>query len=355
MLKDRIFSAQRCLERIGADIIIFFGLSSIRYLSGFTGSSGVLVLGPSESWFLTDSRYTTQASLETSGCNVVEYRSQLEGICSLIKDISVHKIAFDAEHTTVALFNELSKALPYAELIPVGKELENLRAVKSVEEIDILATCAGLASDALLEVMDRIRPGAKEQEISLALEFAMKTSGAEEKAFDFIVASGPRGALPHGKASDKVIASGELVTIDFGAVYKGYYSDETVTVAVKAVDGRQQEIYSVVKEAHDRALAAVKPGVTFKSLDGIARNYIAEAGYGDYFGHGLGHGVGLEVHEAPTVSFRSDAVVAEGMVFTIEPGIYIPEWGGVRIEDTVVVTADGCRVITKVPKALHIL
>lgn len=183
----------------------------------------------------------------------------------------------------------------------------------------------------------------------------MKNAGAEEKAFDFIVASGTRGALPHGKASDKIIAAGELVTIDFGAVYKGYFSDETVTFAVGRTDPRQEQIYSIVKDAHDLAMAAVKPGITFKALDALARDYITEAGFGSNFGHGLGHGVGLEVHESPTVSFRNDGVVEEGMVFTIEPGIYIPGWGGVRIEDTVAVTVDGCDVLTKVPKVLQVV
>ena len=161
--------------------------------------------------------------------------------------------------------------------------------------------------------------------------------------------------MPHGKASEKVIQAGELVTIDFGAVYGGYHSDETVTVAIGSPDSRQKEIYFVVKDAHDKALEAVKPGVGLRELDGIARGFIEEKGYANYFGHGLGHGVGLEVHEKPTVSFRSEQIAEAGMVFTIEPGIYIPDWGGVRIEDTVVVTQDGCRTITKVPKELMVL
>ena len=177
----------------------------------------------------------------------------------------------------------------------------------------------------------------------------------EDKAFDFIVASGVRGALPHGRASEKLIGCGELVTIDFGAVCNGYYSDETVTLAVGKPDDRQKEIYSIVRDAHDMALASVMPGITFKELDAKARSFIERKGYGCYFGHGLGHGIGLEVHEQPTVSFRSDGVVEEGMVFTVEPGIYIPGWGGVRIEDSVCVTADGYRCLTKVPKEMMII
>jgi Xaa-Pro aminopeptidase len=194
-----------------------------------------------------------------------------------------------------------------------------------------------------------------EAELALQLEFEMRRRGAEGRAFDFIVASGVRGAMPHGRASDKLMQAGELVTIDFGAVLDGYHSDETVTVAVGAISERQHKVYDTVLEAHDRAIAAVRPGITCKELDSIARSYIAEQGFGDYFGHGLGHGVGLEIHEKPVLSPRSDVVVEEGMVFTIEPGIYIPGFGGVRIEDTVVVTADGCRLLTTVPKRLQVL
>jgi Xaa-Pro aminopeptidase len=245
--------------------------------------------------------------------------------------------------------------LPDVELQPLGAALDDLRVIKSMDELQLLARCSEIASEALLGVLASIKPGAREREVALALEFAMRRTGADDKSFDFIVASGPRGALPHGKAGDKVIQAGELVTIDFGAVYAGYHSDETVTVAVGTPDSRQMEIYTTVKDAHDKAMEAVRPGIGLKELDGVARQFIEERGYGAYFGHGLGHGVGLEVHEKPTVSFRSDQTAEEGMVFTIEPGIYIPGWGGVRIEDTVVVTMDGCRPLSKVPKQLMIL
>lgn len=355
MLNNRISSARRYLDRFGVKAIIFLGLPNLRYLTGFTGSDGVLVLGKDKGWFLTDSRYTTQASLEVTGAGVIEYRIKTEGIAALLNGEKVKRVGFEAEQTTVSILNTLSDALPGVELLPIGTELDDLRIIKSVDEMHLLAGCAEIASQSLLGVLDTIRPGLQEREIALALEFAMKKAGAQEKSFDFIVASGTRGALPHGKASEKVIQTGELVTIDFGAVYGGYHSDETVTVAIGPPDNRQKEIYSVVKDAHDKALEAVKPGVSLRELDGIARGFIEEKGYANYFGHGLGHGVGLEVHEKPTVSFRSEQIAEAGMVFTIEPGIYIPDWGGVRIEDTVVVTKDGCRTITKVPKELMVL
>ncbi|MGD0843488.1 MAG: Xaa-Pro peptidase family protein [Geobacteraceae bacterium] len=355
MLNNRISSARRYLERFGVEAIIFLGLPNIRYLTGFTGSDGALVLAKDKGWFLTDSRYTTQASLEVTGYGVVEYRIKTEGIAALLNAEKVKKIGFEAEQTTVSFLRAVTEALPEVEWLPVGIELDDLRIIKSADELQLLAESAAIASQALIGVLDSIRAGVPERDIALALEFAMKRAGADEKSFDFIVASGPRGALPHGKASDKLIQAGELVTIDFGAVYRGYHSDETVTVAVGVPDSRQKEIYSIVKDAHDKALEAVKPGISLRELDDIARGFIDGKGFANFFGHGLGHGVGLEVHEKPTVSFRSEQVAAEGMVFTIEPGIYIPDWGGVRIEDTVVVTQDGCRTLTKVPKQLMVL
>jgi len=355
MLNNRVSSAREYLERFGVEVIVFLGLPNIRYLAGFTGSDGALVLGKEKVWFLSDSRYTTQASQEVAEAGVTEYRIKIDGIAALLSAESVKRVGFEAEQTTVAFLQTLAGALPDVELVPIGAELDDLRIHKDAEELSALAGSAEIASQALLGILDLIRPGVPEREVALALEFAMKRGGAQEKSFDFIVASGPRGAMPHGKASDKTIQAGELVTLDFGAVYRGYHSDETVTVAVGTPDSRQKEIYSIVKDAHDKALEAVRPGISLKELDAIARRYIEAKGYGNYFGHGLGHGVGLEVHEKPTVSFRSEQIAGEGMVFTIEPGIYIPDWGGVRIEDTVVVTHDGYRLLTKVPKELMVL
>jgi Xaa-Pro aminopeptidase len=207
----------------------------------------------------------------------------------------------------------------------------------------------------LTSVLSDIKPGIKEVDIALALELEMRRRGAEGKAFDFIVASGERGAMPHGRASEKIIQSGDLITIDFGALKDGYHSDETVTVACGKPEKRAREIHAIVRTAHDLAINAVRPGISCKDLDEVARSYIRDNGYGDYFGHGLGHGIGLEIHEMPTLSPRSTAVLEEGMVITIEPGIYIPGFGGVRIEDTVVVTVDGCDVITSADKQLLVL
>jgi Xaa-Pro aminopeptidase len=271
-----------------------------------------------------------------------------------MKEKEVKRVGFEAENMTVAFYRTLSEQLPDVELVPIGLELDNLRIKKDEAEIQLLNKAAEIASKSLLSILDALQPDMNERDFALDLEFAMLKAGADDKAFDFIVASGERGALPHGKASRKTISSGELVTIDFGAVYQGYNSDETVTVAIGVPDKKQREIYQIVKDAHDLALESVRPGITYKELDAKARDYIEGKGYGKYFGHGLGHGVGLDMHEKPVISYRSEGLVEEGMVFTIEPGIYLPGWGGVRIEDTVCVTSDGCSVLTRIPKDLMV-
>jgi Xaa-Pro aminopeptidase len=355
VLINRVAAAREYLESLNLDAFLFTNLSNIRYITGFTGSEGVLVLTREDGWFLTDSRYTTQATAEVSGFRIVDFREKIREVSSALTDCGARRAGFESTDISFALYQSLSAAVPSVELVPVGAEIDLLRIRKDAQELEILASVAEMASSVVLEFLNKITPGVTEKEVALAIEYAMKAAGADDKAFDFIVASGKRGALPHGKATDKKIATGELLTIDFGAVRGGYHSDETITVAIGHADDRQREIYGIVKSAHDLALEAVKPGVTLRELDGKARSYIDEKGFGKYFGHGLGHGVGIDIHEKPVVSFRSEGVVEEGMVFTIEPGIYIPEWGGVRIEDTVCVTGDGCRVLTTVPKELMTL
>jgi Xaa-Pro aminopeptidase len=232
----------------------------------------------------------------------------------------------------------------------LSDELRSLRGRKDKDELRVMEAAARIAEEAFREILPQVRPGAVERDLALELEFAMRRRGAEDKAFPFIVASGERGALPHGAASERRLRAGELVTLDFGACLHGYQSDETVTLAVGEVPSRLRRIYDVVFEAQQRALALVGPGVPLVQIDRAAREFIAEQGFGDFFGHGLGHGVGLEVHEYPVVSSRSEDTAEEGMVFTVEPGIYIPDLGGVRLEDTIQVTTAGYRRLTHWPK-----
>lgn len=352
---NRVTAVRRHLETAGADAVLVTDINNIRYFSGFTGSSALLVVGKADGWFLTDSRYTQQARQEVSGFQIVEYSRMLEGLAGCVNAQGFRRLAFEAGHVTVELYKSLARNLPDCELVPLETGLDTVRAVKDEPELPALRRVAALVSDAFSSILGRIRPGVPEREVAMELEFAMRRAGVENNAFDFIVASGVRGALPHGKASDKEIMNGELVTVDFGGILDGYNSDETVTFAVGEPDSRQREIHGIVKAAHDLAIDAARPGMPCRELDAVARDYIKSKGYGEFFGHGLGHGVGLEVHEKPVISPRAEGVLEEGMVFTVEPGIYIPGWGGVRIEDTVCLHRHGCELLTRVPKELIVV
>ena len=352
MLKNRRKRLEPFFEDNALEAILFTELKNIRYLCGFSGSDGALLLTREGAWFLCDSRYTTQAAGEVCDAEIVVYPAKFESICSLIRDKDIRRLGFEASHTLVTDFRQMTERLTGSDLVGIGASLDAIRSCKDQAEIVLLTEIAQLASAALQAVLPMIKPGVRETDVALELEIEMRRRGADARAFDFIVASGERGALPHGRASDKLIRSGEMVTIDFGAARNGYHSDETVTISVGTPDDRSREIHAVVKEAHDRAIAAVRPGISCRDLDAVARDYIRQCGFEEYFGHGLGHGVGLDIHEKPVVSPRSEAVVEEGMVFTIEPGIYIPGFGGVRIEDTLVVTSDGCTILTAASKEL---
>lgn len=356
MLKDRARKIGEVLQGGGLDAVVLFHLSNIRYLCGFTGTDGVLAATADQDCFLTDSRYTTQARGQVAAGEIREYSLKIDGVVEWLRERGVRRIGFEAETVSFALARRLrEKGEAEWEWVPVEKPLQALRGGKDEEEISALLEATRLNAEAFAEILPRIRPGVRERDIALALEFALKRLGGEEKAFDFIVAGGERGAMPHGVASDRELRAGELITVDFGTRYLGYHSDETVTVALGEIPPRMREIYDIVLEAHDLAIAAVRPGVPLKEIDAVARRHITEKGYGQFFGHGLGHGVGLEVHEFPTVSTRSEETACEGMVFTIEPGIYLPGLGGVRIEDMVQVTADGCRTLTRIPKEFRVL
>lgn len=347
---QRISKLNRLLATRQLDALVLFGPENLRYFCGFTGSSGVLIVDRQASRFLTDSRYATQALQQVAAGHVGEYKQQVEAVSKALVDSGAEKIGFEASlaYGQVETLREKSPAA--WQWVALQQELQELRLHKSRAEIAAIETATRFNAEAFNAILPLIRPGVSERELALELEFALKRLGAEEKAFDFIVASGERGALPHGVASDRLLQLDELVTFDFGCRVDGYHSDETVTLALGRPADRLREVYDLVLAAHDRALAAVAPGMPLAELDRLARELIEDAGFGEYFGHGLGHGVGLQVHEAPVVSPRSSAVAEEGMVFTIEPGVYLPDIGGVRIEDMVLVTARGHHVLTSLPK-----
>ncbi|WP_303722646.1 Xaa-Pro peptidase family protein, partial [Malonomonas rubra] len=344
MVKGRGLAARNIIEEQGLDALLFTDMANIRYLCGFTGSEALLLVTLSDAYFLTDSRYTTQAEAET-GMPVRTFKVKHDGIVTLLRDLNCSRVGFEAAKVSYALHQELKSATTDISWVPVTTT-DRIRQRKDEDELSCICRAADYNAAALQSIRQLLIPGARECDIALELEVALRKLGGEDKAFDFIVASGERGALPHGVASTRRLAAGELITIDFGTRCNGYYSDETVTLAIGSVADDLRRLHDVVLEAHDRAIAAVKPGERLADIDAVAREYIAAQGFGDYFGHGLGHGVGLEVHEWPRVSPQSKAVAEVGMVFTIEPGIYLPGKGGVRIEDIVAVTASGCRVLT---------
>jgi Xaa-Pro aminopeptidase len=353
MAQERISRVKRILRDDNVDGILITNLENVHYLSGFTGSDAALVMTETKGYFLTDSRYTTQAGEEVSGFEVIEYKKKIEGLSTLMKDLGLKGIGFESHDLTYQAHKELAEKVSDGELIPIDERVRNMRAAKDDEEVGRIKRAIDIASKSLRENVWRIMPGTQEREIALELEFSMRRNGADNIAFDTIVASGGRSALPHGKPSEKRVNKGDFVIIDFGARYQGYYSDETCTFFCGRPNRRQKEVYQIVKEAHDKAIGSIRPGMKAMEVDAIARNWIKDAGYGDYFGHGTGHGVGLAVHENPVIGPESEVVVREGMVFTIEPGIYVPGWGGVRIEDMILVTGNGCEVLTGLSKEIE--
>lgn len=338
------------------DAFLVSNLSNIRYLTGFTGSTALLLLTKESSNLILDFRYLTQAQEETHGVEIYRQKeSQIKAVADLLGKRSKAKVAFEGEVVIYDFYRQLQEALPKRELSFVKGWVEQLRMIKNTEEVKLIATSARIAIGALREILPKVKVGVREDLVAAELEYSMKKNGAERAAFDTIVASGFRASMPHARASRKVISGRELVKIDFGAFARGYNSDITRTFAMGTPTSKQKTLYQIVKKAQEAALAAVKPGVNTSDIDKTARDVITKEGYGKTFGHNTGHGVGLDIHESPRLSPQNGTIVQEGMVFTVEPGIYLPEWGGIRIEDTVVVTARGCEILTPYDKELKVL
>ncbi len=335
--------------------LILFDLHNIRYFTGFTGSDGALVVREQSATLLVDGRYLTQARKEVQVADLFLFQDKVDGLESVLDLKAGETVGFEASAVSYAFFLRLSDRLREERLKPLSEELNSIRAVKDAEEISCMRRAAELAGRVLEAVASKIRPGVPERDVALEIDFGSARAGAERMAFETIVASGANAALPHAKPGLKNLEQGDLIVIDYGVVVDGYCSDETCTFCLGYADEKKREAYAAVKEAHDRALEAVRAGVTCSSIDRVARSVLERYGLDALFSHGAGHGVGLEVHEAPRVSAKSDAVLTEGMVITIEPGVYIPGQWGIRIEDTVLVRDAGCEVLTKMPKDLIIL
>lgn len=336
-----------------ADALIVHNRYNIRYISGYTNDTAVLYISPNRKVLLTDFRYIFQAKEEAAGFEAEDITDAgyIKAISALAKLDGAKSIAFEDDELSYKTYMAYEKGID-AKLVPVGSILATLRRIKTEEEIEYLAKAESIGDTAFSEILKFIRPGITELEIAARLEYIMKTEGADNISFDSIVASGINSSMPHAMPSSKPVAEGDFLTMDFGCKYKGYCSDMTRTIVVGHANDRQRNIYDTVLKAQLAVLDEIKSGVTGKAMDKIARDIIYNAGYEGCFGHGLGHSVGLYIHEDPRCSMAAEDVLEENMIMTVEPGIYVEGFGGVRIEDMVVIGRESCRNLAFSPKEL---
>ncbi len=342
------------LSFTGIDALLVTRLVNVRYLTGFTGSNGQVLVTPGGGTFFTDSRYEEQSRREVPDLRRVITRTLPPALMEACRQEGVSRLGFETAGVSFKTHEELA-ALQGPELIPMGEVVEVLRWPKDEDEIALVERAQELTDDAFDRLLTKLTEGVTERQASLDLEVAMREAGAERIAFDSIVAFGESAAEPHHRPTDRRLARGDMVKLDFGCVVDGYHSDMTRTVAFGEPDPRVREIHEVVRSAQAAGIEAVGPGVTGDAADRAARAVIEQAGYGDRFGHSLGHGVGLEIHEGPGLRAGSKDVLPTGAVVTVEPGVYLPGLGGVRIEDMVVVTEDGCRALPRSSRELQVL
>ena len=356
MFERRLHEVRKHLETSRLDALFVSHLPHVRYLTGFTGSNGLCIITRRRQFFLTDNRYRDQAKDEVSDYAILVARdSPLEAARkrSLLK--GQKRVGFESQYVSHATFNSFKRLFVGSVFVPTQSIVERIASIKDDSEIELLKKAAAITDKAFRKVLQILKPGIAEREVAAEISYWHRRFGADGDGFEAIVASGVRGALPHGRASEKKIRKGELVTLDFGCRFAGYHSDLTRTVAVGRPNNRAKKIYSIVLDAQCKAIDAARSGITARFLDGVARRHIRVAGYGKYFSHSLGHGLGIEIHEPLRLSAKSKDILSAGNVVTIEPGIYIPGFGGVRIEDDVVIRENGCEVLTHAPKELVIL
>jgi Xaa-Pro aminopeptidase len=341
---------QAVVASLGADAALITSLVNVRYLTGLASSNAAFLIPADRPGVLaTDARYALAAVRDCPDLELAVNRLVAPALAGLAADRGLARLAFEAHEVTVEGHAALVAATPGATFIPLGRAVEELRVVKDEDEIALLAQACAITSAAFNDVLPHIGPGLTERDLAAALERAMSDRGAERPAFDTIVASGPNGSIPHHVPTSRALSRGDLVTVDFGARYGGYHADMTRTVAVGEPAAWQREIYALVAAAQWAGVEAATPGADVADVDGAARDLIEEAGHGEHFTHGLGHGVGLEIHEAPIMGYDKTGRLADRVPITVEPGIYLPGQGGVRIEDTLVVRAGAG---TAVPREL---
>ena len=343
------------LAKSGINGILITDLNNVRYLSGFTGSSGFIIVTKRHALLISDFRYEEQIKSEVKGCTVIIEHSERAGeIKEICKKYGIKTLGFEDHNVTYGFHRKLLKTK--IKLKPLNNIVESLRVVKSTEEISFIKRSVKRAESAFRKLQPHIKAGNTERKIALKMEELLKGEGCKILPFGVIVATGPMSALPHAQPSNRRLKKGDLIVIDWGGECNGYFSDRTRTVVLKDRNiTKQKELYFHVLEAQKKAIKSVRAGIRAAEIDAAARDYINQKGYGDFFGHGTGHGVGLAVHEKPVVSWRSRQIIKEDMVFTVEPGIYIPGFGGVRIEDMVAAGKKGAEVLTSLPKKLKII
>lgn len=353
---NRIHKLKQLREENKLDAILITSQENCFYFSQFTGTAGTLVVAESAAYFITDFRYMDQAKEQTEGFEIIEIsNNKNKNVVKLLNDNKIKRIGFEDGDVRCKQYQELKDQDSEIEYSPLSDDINQCRQIKDDKEVETIKEAIRITEEAFTKSVTYIEPGMKEMDVAAELEYSLRKSGGEGPSFDFIVASGKRGSLPHGVASDKRIETGDLITLDFGTYYKGYCSDMTRTLVVGEPEKKQVEIYTIVLQAHREVIDKIKPGMTGREADQIAREVIDGAGYGDNFGHGLGHGVGIAVHEAPRLSANSEDVLQPGMIVTDEPGIYIPGWGGVRIEDVLMITEDGCKSLNTSHKELMVV
>lgn len=354
-MSDRLAIIREKLSEAGLDALVVNQTQNRRYLSGFTGSAGVLIISPTKAFLATDFRYYTQATAEAPAFELAQVGYKLtDHLTDLLAKAEARRVGFESEHLAVAEYKRWQEAAPNVEWIPTSGLVERLRAVKSEAELDKIRTAVQVADQAFARVAQQIKPGMTERRVAWMLRVEMNDLGADDVAFEIIVAAGPDSAKPHYHPNSKAIQAGVPIIIDMGARVDGYHSDMTRTLVIGEPDAKFREIYGLVLEAHTQAVTRIRAGMSGVEADAFARKLIETAGHADHFGHSLGHGVGLAIHEAPKLSFTAaDDPLEPNMIVTIEPGVYLPDWGGVRIEDLAVVRPDGLEILTQTPKALN--
>jgi Xaa-Pro aminopeptidase len=348
---DRLQKFRENVKGLNINGVLINNSENRRYLSGFTGSAGALLISADTAVIITDFRYWEQVSRQAGDFVLHKQGPNLwQSIVASLQELQWTKIGFEAGSLTFQEYQNLCQLAPNLQFVPLNDLVERQRWIKDQQEIELLARAARITDQALANTLAMLRPGMREREIALEFDHQLRLQGASGSAFTTIAISGKQTALPHGAPSEKAIAPGDLILIDGGALFEGYHADLTRTVVLGKASAEQKRLYGIVLQAQELALNFLKSGLAGSEVDKVAREFLSQQGYGEYFGHGLGHSVGLNIHESPRLSMTEQNLIPAGAVITVEPGVYIPGWGGIRIEDLVVVESDGIRNLSGSPK-----